>query len=346
MVASAAGSRSPGAAIVQQGQISSAADELEIASSLILEVVNSGFAALRLQVQTLEERRTLLAKYGQATRQLRKALMSCSSSEAVFFPVLLFALYEMIVNLDPEDKTWHTHLDGLLSLVSRSPVSSTTFYLHKALKLVESRNELSNDLSGLAVTGDPSVAYLLLDVTKLRLRKILPDILSLFKDTLAQPRKIDVQKFRVSIKKIYVDLELFSNMISRAGNDLDMDGIVNTIEATSNRDILIMRLNEYRTLRIMIASFLLWTRDFLSKDEGYTHTRESSNLCTVTEDAASGIRSTTESYIIALSTGTGQQFQNATALFIRTSMLLFPLYCKARLIERCAVPQLRMDLLI
>lgn len=94
MVASA-GSRSPGAAIMQQGQISSAADELEIALSLILEVVNSGFAALRLQVQTLEERRTLLAKYGQATRQLRKALTSCPSSEAVFFAVLLFALYEV-----------------------------------------------------------------------------------------------------------------------------------------------------------------------------------------------------------------------------------------------------------
>jgi hypothetical protein len=95
MVASAAGSRSPGAAIMQQGRISSAADELEIASSLILEVVNSGLAALRLQEQTLEERRTLLAKYGQAIRQLRKALTSCSSSEAVFFPVLLFALYEV-----------------------------------------------------------------------------------------------------------------------------------------------------------------------------------------------------------------------------------------------------------
>lgn len=99
---------------------------------------------------------------------------------------------------------------------------------------------------------------------------------------------------------------------------------------TLGTDILIMRLNEYRTLRIMIASFLLWTGDFLSKDEGYTQTKEFSNLCSVIVDAASGIRSTTESYISALSTGTGQQFQNVTALFIRTSMLLFPLYCASR----------------
>ncbi|ETS77986.1 hypothetical protein PFICI_10048 [Pestalotiopsis fici W106-1] len=321
-------SRSPGAVIAQR-QSTLTADELDIASGSVFEVVNNGFIALRRQTQTLEERRTLLAQYGQATRQLRKALASSSSSDSIFFPVLLFALYEMIVNLDPNDKTWQTHLDGLLSLVSRSPVSSSTLHLHRAVKLIESDSDINNNLSAVAAVGDPEVACRLLDVTKLRLRKILPDTTSLFDGFPERPRKIDVQKIRVSIKKIYLDLELFPTMISKRKNVPTVE-MLHDIGADVLKDISAIRLNEYRTLQIMTASFLLWSGDFLHPNDGYHNTKEFLNLRSAIEDAAKGIRSTIEAHISTLFAERGQHSQNTMEFFVRAAMLLFPLYCASR----------------
>lgn len=206
--------------------------ELEKVAKSVFEAISDGLFTLQRQVQTCEERRLLFAKYGEATQQLRKSLDSYSVSESIILPVLLFSLYEvpkplilqfvnwaqfmrqMIVNIDADDKTWHIHLDGLLNLIGRSSVTRETAHIHRALEFVESDNYMSNNMSAIAVEKDPSAAYLLLDVTKLRLRQILPDIHELFEKSSKRPRKIDVQRIKVQIKKIFTDLELFPIMIS------------------------------------------------------------------------------------------------------------------------------------
>lgn len=141
----------------------------------------------------------------------------------------------MIVNIHPDDKTWKFHLDGLLNVIAKSPVSRETAHLHSALEFMKSGDDISNKMSVIAVEKNPSAAYLLLDVTKLRLRQILPDIHKLFQNSSMRPRKIDVQKTRVQIKKIYTDLELFPAMISGRGSYSTKDDGKNVLGDSLNR---------------------------------------------------------------------------------------------------------------
>lgn len=69
--------------------------ELEKLAKSVFEVISDGLFTLQRQVQTREERRLLFAKYGESTRQLRKALDSHSVSESIILPVFLFSLYEV-----------------------------------------------------------------------------------------------------------------------------------------------------------------------------------------------------------------------------------------------------------
>ncbi|KAI0174448.1 hypothetical protein BJ166DRAFT_512164 [Pestalotiopsis sp. NC0098] len=292
--------------------------ELDKLAKSVFEVVNDGLSTLQRQIQTRQERQVLFARYGQATRQLRKALECHFLPETMFLPVLLFSLYEMIVNIHSDDKTWHIHLDGLLHLIARSSVIRETAHLHTALKFMESDNHMSNNISAIAVEKDPSAAYLLLDVTKLRLRQIVPNIHELFEKSSKRPRKIDVQKFKVQIKKIFTDLELFPVMISGYESHSEV------------HDTVAVRLNEYRTLQIMTASFLFWSADFLHTTNDFHSTREFTNLYTVIQDAAKDIRSRTEPYINQLSSDMYKQGQAPLQLFPSASMLLFPLYCASR----------------
>lgn len=118
-------------------------------------------------------------------------------------------MQQMVVNINSDDETWQVHLDGLLNLIARSPVTRETAYLHNALEFMKSGDDISISMSTIAVGKDPNVAYLLLDVTKLQLRQILPDIHDLFEKSSKGPRKIDVQKIKVEVKKICTNLELF-----------------------------------------------------------------------------------------------------------------------------------------
>lgn len=95
-------------------------------------------------------------------------------------------------------------------------------------------------------------------------------------------------------------------------------------------DTVYVRLNEYRTLQIMTASFLLWSGDFLHATNDFQRTREFTNLCTVIEDAAKDTRSRTEPYINQLSSGMYKQDQAPLELFLSAFMMLFPLYCASR----------------
>lgn len=69
--------------------------ELEKLAKSVFEVITDGLFTLQRQAQIREERRLLFAKYGEATRQLRKALDSHSVSKPIILPVHLFSLYEV-----------------------------------------------------------------------------------------------------------------------------------------------------------------------------------------------------------------------------------------------------------
>lgn len=95
-------------------------------------------------------------------------------------------------------------------------------------------------------------------------------------------------------------------------------------------DTVDVRLNEYRTLQIMTASFLLWSGDFLHATNGFQCTREFTNLCTVIRDAGKHIRSSTAPYTDQLSSDIHRHGRTPLELFLSASMLLFPLYCASR----------------
>ncbi|KAH8196702.1 hypothetical protein TruAng_009131 [Truncatella angustata] len=184
------------------------------AALLVQNVISSGFSTLRNPIQTIEARRTQLAKYYLATRELREALAVWPASPALFTPVLFFAIYEMTVNLDQGDKTWQIHLDGLLNLLSQMSYRSKTAPLPRAMMILDSGDDLRKALASSA-TGGPDIASLLLDVTKLRLRKLIPEMDVLFRDASKHKRKLDVQKLRVLVRQIYKDLGTFPAIISK-----------------------------------------------------------------------------------------------------------------------------------
>jgi hypothetical protein len=119
----------------------------------------------------------------------------------------------MAVNIDKEDRTWQIHLDGLLNLLPRMSGFTETVILSKAMEIFESGQDIGETLASTA-SSRLDTAYLLLDLTKLRLRKILFDMGPLFSPDTTTPRKIDIQRSRILYKRLYRDLSTFLSLIS------------------------------------------------------------------------------------------------------------------------------------
>lgn len=144
----------------------------------------------------------------------------------------------MTVNLDQEDKTWQIHLDGLLNLFSLISHGSKTAALPRAMRILDSGNNLRTS-PALSATDGLVTAYLLLDVAKLSLRKLLPEMDILFSDPSKYKRKLDVQKLRVLIRQCYRDLGMFPAMVSNQvcintvdDTGIDLSDVLNIIEHT------------------------------------------------------------------------------------------------------------------
>lgn len=118
----------------------------------------------------------------------------------------------MIVNLDPADKTWETHLSGLLSILQQIPDNTVKFTLIKAVRISDSVINVHKAVEPSTVDGLQK-ASLLLDIVKLQLRKLGAEIDAITHSSPPPLRKLDIQKLQVSIKHIRKRLDLFSIMI-------------------------------------------------------------------------------------------------------------------------------------
>lgn len=118
----------------------------------------------------------------------------------------------MIVNLDPADQTWQIHLSGLLSILQQIPDNTVKLSLIKAVRISDSVTNVHKALESSTVDGLQR-ACLLLDIAKLQLRKLAPEIDAITRSSPPPLRKLDMQKLQVSIKRIHKHLDLFPIII-------------------------------------------------------------------------------------------------------------------------------------
>jgi hypothetical protein len=131
----------------------------------------------------------------------------------------------MIVNTVPDDKTWQIHLDGLLAMLQQNHSTTegedkTTANLIAARKFTQSdkSGDLQEFLQSRPPMDDIEKAWLLVDISKLRLRKIVAtmDRLRMFNGiNITCFRKLDVEKLRVAVKQIQRELRLVRELVPK-----------------------------------------------------------------------------------------------------------------------------------
>jgi hypothetical protein len=94
--------------------------------------------------------------------------------------------------------------------------------------------------------------------------------------------------------------------------------------------IISRRLNEFRTLQVIIAGFLLWSGEFLQAGNGYQNREEFTSLTRIIYDAVDDIRLSATMYIETLSSMTAYTHRNPTAETVQAATLVFPLYCASK----------------
>lgn len=114
----------------------------------------------------------------------------------------------MIVNLNSADKTWQTHLSGLLTILQRIPDNTTRCTLTKAIKISDFVTNIHEAL-GSSTADDLQKACLLLDIVKLQLRKLVAEMDTITSNSPPTLRKLDMRKLQGSIKRIRKHLDLF-----------------------------------------------------------------------------------------------------------------------------------------
>ena len=180
----------------------------------------------------------------------------------------------MTVSSDWEDTTWRTHVDAYLVMLRRRswvPTDkSRESSLAQALQFADDNDKRQLSLSDPGKT-DSEMAEVLLDVCKLRLSNIAQDLARLFERG-PQPRKLDIQKLRLSVKHVYSDL-------------LFVPGLTSS-ESKLTESFLI----EHAAVQILAASLLIEFAGYLYPAETFHSTREYSGLTSTISLASLTIR--------------------------------------------------------
>ncbi|UKZ68163.1 uncharacterized protein TrAtP1_009198 [Trichoderma atroviride] len=302
----------------------------------MLGTLSIAFYSLQQSVQTKEARKELLQRYGSATRQLREALTIWPCSSALLIPVFHFSLYEMIVNLDPADKTWQTHLSGLLSILQQIPDNNIRFTLVKAVRISDSVTNIHKALESSTVDGLQR-ACLLLDIIKLQLRKLDADLDAITSSSPRPLRKLDMQKLQVSMKRIRKHLDIFPLMIcdrfSSTTVHIGQSGfypVSQTDKRSQNNftdDAFMIQWIQFYTLQIMTSAVLLKIGSFLHPDATYQGKREFKALSHIIQEAGEGICSITASYIGLCSQTARDRLEMSKIKTTQAFLLIWPLFC-------------------
>jgi hypothetical protein len=151
----------------------------------------------------------------------------------------------MIVNVDPYDKTWQVHLNGLLEILRKSHTlvyEKKALPLLKAMQIMDCRN-VRETISTQPVC-DIAGAGILLDIAKLRLNCLDTEFTKLFADA-SPPRKIDVQKLRRLIKELHDNLRLMPSMLPEEPGTADGKGTLDEGSAALTMPSSTMSFNPY-----------------------------------------------------------------------------------------------------
>jgi hypothetical protein len=271
----------------------SSATRRQTPSQCILDTVATCFDGLWDPFQSRETRRLMLQSYQNALHMLRVALLSDPHDHALVTPTRSLAFYEvccfascrpysladqysqMAVSSDWEDNTWRTHLDAYFAMLRQTSQAATDnsrdSSLLQALQFVYDNNKRELSLNDPSKT-DTETAELLLDVCKLRLSNIAQDLAGLFERG-PQPRKLDIQKLRLSVKRLYADVLSVSKLISPS-------------ESRPSKLLLI----EHSAVKILAASLLIEFGEYLHPAEALHNTLEYAGLTSSISLASVAIR--------------------------------------------------------
>ena len=172
----------------------------------------------------------------------------------------------MVVASDWDDKTWHLHLAGYLSLIKQSCVEVSgrlcTQRLQRALQHVQNDTEQTFSFDDVA-RDDEQKSMLLLEISKLRLERLTGEFGTLMQGT-TRPRKLDVQKLRSLFKQVFDDLGL----------------IRPTSSSTDFGTSCVVQL-EHATLSVVVGRLIIECGDFLDATGAFNTTREHAKLISV-----------------------------------------------------------------
>lgn len=226
----------------------------------------------------------------------------------------------MIVNTSLADRTWQTHSNGLLAMLQHNQntrgnciAEMTGLSAARQFALSEETSDIQGFLSSHPLTDSIEKAWLLLHVTKVQLRTFITTMDRFCAIDDAQLtmhfKKLDVEKVRVSVKRIQRGLCLFPDLIPKEYHPIRM---INSIgcdfptalsptyigyyEDSYPDTFLCTKWNEYRSLLLITGDFLLRTGRFLYAGMRRSNARETTGLARMMKEAADGICASVPSY--------------------------------------------------
>lgn len=121
----------------------------------------------------------------------------------------MLTLEKMIVNLDDDDRTWITHVDGMLAILKQDNAQSSheqLGILAQALRLFSTDETV--DCSGVPFqySSSDNGKILAAEATKLKFRGLALELEMLFYSGVS-PRKLDIEKLSVELQRIRRDLQ-------------------------------------------------------------------------------------------------------------------------------------------
>lgn len=239
----------------------------------------------------------------------------------------------MIVNTSTDDKTWQIHLNGLLAMLqqsckSRDGGSVATSNLIAARKFGMSDNgDLQEFFRSRNPIEDIEKVWLILDISKMRLRKFIGTMDEFRASKGGSFKKLDVEKLRVSVKLIQRDLRIITELVPKEyrpvrmsteavyGSDSGLPSYYSGYygESYSNgkfpanprtskkmylfakshlnlvADFVCAKWNEYRTMLLITCDFLLKAAQFLYSGTSRPNARESTMQSRMVKEAVDGI---------------------------------------------------------
>lgn len=128
----------------------------------------------------------------------------------------------MVVASGWDEDTWRIHLDGCLTLLQQScqEVIRTDSLqpLEQALRFVRDDTNTAFSLDS-TIRNEKETAVLLLNILKVRLRSLVEEFCTLTQNAI-QPRKLDMLRLRLLMKRLLNDLGLLLPTSSRSTDNM------------------------------------------------------------------------------------------------------------------------------